>query len=106
MESATSSLFPFLRAKFSSDGFPVAFWLIDLHAYCTNMTLNELKREAAILPSEERLRLSAFLKHLERVETPANRTELSRLNRTFETGDCVTLEQWRKMHTALEAEGL
>ena len=70
------------------------------------MTLDELKREAAVLPSEERLRLSAFLKHLERVDTAANRTDLSRLNGAIDAGDCVTLEQWRKMHAALQIEGL
>ncbi len=70
------------------------------------MTLDELKREAAVLPDEDRLRLGAFLKHLERVDTAANRAELSRLDRSIETGDAVTLEQWRKMHAALQAEGL
>ena len=70
------------------------------------MTLDELKREAAVLSSEERLRLSAFLKHLERVDTAANRADLSRLNGTIDAGDCATLEQWRKMHAALQAEGL
>ena len=70
------------------------------------MTLDELKREAADLSEEDRLRLSAFLKHLERVDSAANRAELSRLNRAIDAGECVTLEQWRKMHAALEAEGL
>ena len=70
------------------------------------MTLDELKREAAILSSEERLRLTAFLKHLDRVDSPANRAELSRLNAAIDTGDAVTLEQWRKMDAALQAEGV
>ena len=70
------------------------------------MTLDEIKREAAVLPSEERLRLTAFLKHLERADSVANRADLSRLNRSIDAGDGVTLEQWRKMHAALQAEGL
>ncbi len=69
------------------------------------MTLDEIKREAAVLPSEERLRLTAFLKHLERTDSAVNRADLSRLNRSIDAGDAVTLEQWRKMHAALQAEG-
>ena len=70
------------------------------------MTLDDLRHEAANLPAEERLRLAVFLKHLDRVDTAANRAELSRLNRAMDAGDGVTLEQWRKMHAALLAEGL
>ena len=70
------------------------------------MTLDELKREAAVLSGEERLRLSAFLKHLEHVDSVANRADLSRLHRAIDARDCVTLEQWRKMHAALQDEGL
>ncbi len=70
------------------------------------MTLDELKREAVELSEEDRLRLRAFLTHLDRVNTPENRAELSRLDRAIDAGEYVTLEQWRKLHAALEAEGL
>ena len=70
------------------------------------MTLEELKREATGLSDEDRLHLRFFLKHLDRVDSAANRAELSRLNRAIDAGDCVTLEQWREMHAALEAKGL
>ena len=70
------------------------------------MTLDELRQEAATLSPEERLRLGAFLKHLERVDSPINRAELSRLNRAIDAGECVTFEQWRKLHHALQAEDL
>ena len=52
------------------------------------------------------MRLIVFLKHLERAESAANRAELSRLDRTIDAGGGVTLEQWRKLHPALESEGL
>ena len=69
------------------------------------MTFEEVKRGAAGLSEEDRLRLSAFLKHLARVDTDENKAELSRLNRQIDAGEYVTLEQLREMHTALEAEG-
>ena len=71
-----------------------------------NMTLDEIKREVAVLSGEARLRLTVFLKHLKRVESAADRAELSRLNRTIDAGGGITLEQWRKIHLALGSEGL
>ena len=89
-------------------GFPLPLLSAARFVYVpsTGITLDELKREAAVLSGEERLRLSAFLKHLERVDGADNRADLSRLNRAIDAGDCVTLERWRKMHAALQAEGL
>lgn len=69
------------------------------------MTFEEVQRGAADLSEEDRLKLSAFLKHLARVDTDENKAELSRLNRQIDVGDYVTLEQLREMHAALEAEG-
>ena len=69
------------------------------------MTLDELKRGVAELSEEDRLHLSAFLKHLARVDTDENKAELSRLNRQIDEGNYVSLEQLREMHAALEAEG-
>ena len=69
------------------------------------MTFEEVKREAAELSEEDRLKLSAFLKHLARVDTNENKAELSRLNRQIDEGKYVTLEQLREMSAALEVEG-
>ncbi len=70
------------------------------------MTLDELKRGAVELSEEDRLRLRFFLLHIERVDTEANRAELARIHRAMNAGERVSLEQWEKMHAALEAEGL
>lgn len=69
------------------------------------MTFEEVKRNAAELSQEDRLRLSFFLKHLARVDTDENKAELSRLNRQIDDGNYVTLEQLREMNAVLEAEG-
>ena len=69
------------------------------------MTFEEVKQRAAELSEEDRLRLSAFLKHLARVDTDENKAELSRLNRQIDEGNYVTLEQLREISAALEAEG-
>ena len=69
------------------------------------MTFEEVKQGAAELSEEDRLRLSAFLKHLARVDTDENKAELSRLNRQIDEGNYVTLEQLREISAALEAEG-
>ena len=69
------------------------------------MTLEQVQREVVALTDEERLRLAAFLKHLARVDSPENKAELSRLDRSIDEGDYVTLEQWRRINAALEAEG-
>ena len=70
------------------------------------MTLDEVKRGVADLSEEERLQLSAFLKHLARVDTDANRAELSRIHRDMDAGKFWTLEQLQRISAALEAEGL
>ncbi len=69
------------------------------------MTLDEIQREAAALSEEERLRLRAFLKHLERVDSDANKAELSRLNAEIDAGKYFTLEDFEKMDAELSAEG-
>ena len=71
----------------------------------TLMTLDEIQREAAALSEEERLRLRAFLKHLERVDSDENRRELARLNAEIDAGKYFTLEDFQKMHADLLAEG-
>ena len=69
------------------------------------MTLDEIQREAATLSEEERVRLRAFLKHLERVNDPRNAAELSRLNAEIDAGKYYTLEDFEQMDAKLTAEG-
>ncbi len=69
------------------------------------MTLDEIQREAAALSEDERLRLRAFLKHLERVDSDENRAKLSRLNAEIDAGNYYTLEDLEKVDAKLSAEG-
>lgn len=69
------------------------------------MSLQEIKVAAAALSEEERLWLAAYLRHLSRVNSQANAAELSALNKRIDDGHFVTLEQLKRYHAALEAEG-
>ncbi len=68
------------------------------------MTLDEIQREAAALSEQERLRLRAFLKHLERVDSESNREELARLNTEIDAGKYFTLEDCEEADAKLPAE--
>ncbi|MBM3883753.1 MAG: hypothetical protein FJ387_29280 [Verrucomicrobia bacterium] len=70
------------------------------------MSTAELKRTAESLNAEERVFLAACLKHLARVDDPAYRAELTRLNDELDAGKRFTLAQVQRMHEALQAEGL
>jgi hypothetical protein len=70
------------------------------------MSTKELIQTANALNAEERLFLAAYLKHLSRVDDPAYREELSRLNREIDEGKKFTLAQVKRLHLALEKEGL
>ena len=68
------------------------------------MTLDEIQREAATLSEEERVRLRAFLKHLERVNDPEHRKKLSRLNAEIDAGNYYTAEDLEKLDAELSAD--
>lgn len=70
------------------------------------MQFNELKQAVAVISADDRLALTAYLRHLDRVDTDANREALSEANRQIDAGDFVTLEQLRRVHAILLAEGL
>jgi hypothetical protein len=70
------------------------------------MSTVELKHTVESLTAEERVFLSAYLKHLARVDDPAYQAELARLNDELDQGRRFTLEQVQRMHDALKAEGL
>jgi hypothetical protein len=70
------------------------------------MSLEEIKVAAAALSDEERIWLSAYLKHLARVDLPENQADLSARDKRIDAGRYSTLEKGEKRHAALEAEGL
>ncbi|HEY1172219.1 MAG TPA: hypothetical protein VGH19_12670 [Verrucomicrobiae bacterium] len=70
------------------------------------MSTKELIRTANELNSEERVFLAAYLKHLARVDDPAYRTQLTQLNEEIDSGKRFTLQQVKRLHKALEKEGL
>lgn len=70
------------------------------------MSREELKIAVASLSEEERIWLAAYLTHLARVDSEANKADLSARNRSIDEGDFVTLEQFQKLHGVLKAEGL
>jgi hypothetical protein len=70
------------------------------------MSATELLRTAESLTSEERQYLAACLKHLMRANDPAYQAELARLNQEIDAGRRFTLDQVRRLHDALRAEGL
>jgi hypothetical protein len=72
------------------------------------MTVAELKTGIEQSSPEERLYLAAFLKHLGRKDDPAYRAELTRLNAEIDEGEGkkFSLEQVKRLHETLEAEGL
>lgn len=70
------------------------------------MTIAEIKTGIEQSTPEERAYLAAFLKHLARKDDPAHRAELTRLNEEFESGKKFSLDQVKRLHKTLEAEGL
>ncbi len=70
------------------------------------MSHQELKATVDSLSQEDRIWLAAYLMHLERRDSEANKADLSARNRRIDEGKFVTLEQVKKLHAALEAEGL
>ena len=70
------------------------------------MSREELKVAAAGLSQEDRLWLAAYLRHLNRVNSQANAKELSAINKRIDEGRFVTLDDLKRLHAELEAEGL
>jgi hypothetical protein len=70
------------------------------------MSSTELIKTANSLNPEERVFLAAYLKHLTRVDNPAYQSELSRLNQEIDDGKKFSLEQVKRLHDSLKAEGL
>ena len=70
------------------------------------MTVAEIKTGIEQSSPEERAYLAAFLKHLERKDDSAYRSELTRLNAEIERGKKFSLAQVKRLHETLKAEGL
>ena len=70
------------------------------------MSTADLKRAAESLSLEDRVFMAAYLKHLGRVDDRAYQDELTRLNAEIDAGRKLSLEQVRRLHKALEDEGM
>ena len=70
------------------------------------MTIADIKTGIEHSSPEERANLAAFLKHLERKEDPAYKSELTRLNDEIDNGKKFSHDQVTRLHETLKAEGL
>lgn len=70
------------------------------------MSQQELKATVDALSDEDRIWLAAYLMHVGRVDSEENKADLSERDRRIDEGKFVTLEQVKRLHAALEAEGL
>jgi len=55
------------------------------------------------LTADQRVFLTAYLKHPGRVNDPAYRTELSRLNQEIDDGKKISFAQAKRLHKELKA---
>ena len=60
------------------------------------MTVEGLKRGPEQSNPEDRLYLAAYLKHLSRMDDPAYKAELTRLNQEIDDGKKFSLEQVKR----------
>lgn len=70
------------------------------------MTVAKLKRTVDAMRPGERAFVAAYLKHLARVDDPAHQAKRGQRLRRMDAGRKVSLDQVRRLHRALEAEGL
>jgi hypothetical protein len=69
------------------------------------MSIQELKKELEATSDEDRLFLLAYLKHLTHRDDPGYRKHLAGRASELESSK-VSLDQIKRLHSALEAEGL
>jgi hypothetical protein len=69
------------------------------------MSVLEITRELEATSAEDRLFLLAYLKHLARRDDPAYQRHLAARAKEMDTNK-VSLDQIKRVHQALEAEGL
>jgi hypothetical protein len=58
------------------------------------------------LSADQRAFLTAYLKHLGRVNDPAYQAELGRLNQEIDDGKKISFKQAKRLHEELKAQGL
>lgn len=69
------------------------------------MSAAELKTQIEGWGAEERCFAAAYLRHLARMDSLVNQTELESGMKEFEEGRSFTLDQVQRLHEALKAEG-
>ncbi|MEO6992483.1 MAG: hypothetical protein ABI273_02530 [Lacunisphaera sp.] len=70
------------------------------------MTLQQIQLKVKALPRAERLTLSAYLRHLSRAESSANKRSLDAAAQRMAKGEKVPRTQLRKLHRSLKAAGV
>jgi hypothetical protein len=69
------------------------------------MSLAEIQTQVAAMPPAERIVLAAFLRHLSRRDTLANRQALDGAADRMEAGEKVSRAQLLQLHETLKAGG-
>jgi hypothetical protein len=70
------------------------------------VSIAEIKDSIDRMTDEERFFAAAYLQHRAQANDPAYQALLSERMKRMDDGQKVTLEQTRRIHAALEAEGL
>ena len=70
------------------------------------MSVLEIKRVVEKLKPEERLFLLAYLKHLQRADSPGRKSQLGGRLRAMDAGKKIPLEKAVKIHEKMEEAGL
>ena len=70
------------------------------------MTTAKLKRTVDAMTPAERAFVAAYLQHLSRADDPLHKARLGARMRRMDSGRKVSLDKARRLHRALQAEGL
>lgn len=70
------------------------------------MSLAEIQSQVQAMPPSGRVVLSAYLRHLTRRDTAANRQSLDAAAARMEAGEKVSRAQLVRLHESLKAEGV
>lgn len=70
------------------------------------MSLAEIQSHVKAMPPSERVVLSAYLRHLARCDTTANRQALDDAAALMQSGEKVSRAQHLRLHGALKADGV
>jgi hypothetical protein len=70
------------------------------------VSITEIKASIDRMTDEERFFAAAYLQHCAQADDPAYQALLSERMKRMDAGQKVTLEKAKRIHEALEAEGL